>query len=148
MRKCEKHSRENSFFFTGIIFLQCKGKNYNFLFLSRSGLQSKQTSETTSPLSSQFPFPIPIEPFPGFAVMAPPILSMALPSETGRVLSIQSHTVQVLFVFVPFFFKKNYSSLFDLLEFHFLVVVVLLYLVRHGLIVGLLVVLVWVRDDF
>jgi hypothetical protein len=30
--------------------------------------------------------------------MAPPILSLALPSETGRVLSIQSHTVQV-FVF-------------------------------------------------
>lgn len=27
---------------------------------------------------------------------APPILSLALPSETGRVLSIQSHTVQVL----------------------------------------------------
>lgn len=27
--------------------------------------------------------------------MAPPILSLALPSETGRVLSIQSHTVQV-----------------------------------------------------
>ncbi|KAK3001254.1 hypothetical protein RJ639_020721 [Escallonia herrerae] len=27
-------------------------------------------------------------------VMAPPILSLALPSETGRVLSIQSHTVQ------------------------------------------------------
>nr|DAD35645.1 TPA_asm: hypothetical protein HUJ06_006285 [Nelumbo nucifera] len=26
--------------------------------------------------------------------MAPPILSLALPSETGRVLSIQSHTVQ------------------------------------------------------
>ena len=32
--------------------------------------------------------------------MAPPILSLALPSETGRVLSIQSHTVQV-FVFYP-----------------------------------------------
>ncbi|GAV75829.1 Phos_pyr_kin domain-containing protein, partial [Cephalotus follicularis] len=28
------------------------------------------------------------------SVMAPPILSLALPSETGRVLSIQSHTVQ------------------------------------------------------
>lgn len=28
--------------------------------------------------------------------MTPPILSLALPSETGRVLSIQSHTVQVL----------------------------------------------------
>ncbi|KAK2986734.1 hypothetical protein RJ640_010959 [Escallonia rubra] len=28
------------------------------------------------------------------AVMVPPILSLALPSETGRVLSIQSHTVQ------------------------------------------------------
>lgn len=26
----------------------------------------------------------------------PPILSNALPSETGRVLSIQSHTVQVI----------------------------------------------------
>lgn len=31
------------------------------------------------------------------SVMAPPILSLALPSETGRVLSIQSHTVQVFF---------------------------------------------------
>lgn len=29
--------------------------------------------------------------------MAPPILSLALPSGTGRVLSLQSHTVQVLF---------------------------------------------------
>lgn len=29
--------------------------------------------------------------------MAPPILSLALPSATGRVLSIQSHTVQVFF---------------------------------------------------
>ncbi|MCH98077.1 pyridoxal kinase-like, partial [Trifolium medium] len=29
--------------------------------------------------------------------MAPPILSLALPSETGRVLSIQSHTVQLEF---------------------------------------------------
>ncbi|CAI9294576.1 unnamed protein product [Lactuca saligna] len=28
--------------------------------------------------------------------MAPPILSLALPSETGRVLSIQSHTVQII----------------------------------------------------
>ncbi|KAF6138926.1 hypothetical protein GIB67_025655 [Kingdonia uniflora] len=28
------------------------------------------------------------------SIMAPPILSLALPSETGRVLSIQSHTVQ------------------------------------------------------
>lgn len=28
--------------------------------------------------------------------MAPPVLSLVLPSETGRVLSIQSHTVQVL----------------------------------------------------
>jgi hypothetical protein len=33
--------------------------------------------------------------------MAPPVLSLALPSETGRVLSIQSHTVQVLlFLFI------------------------------------------------
>ena len=39
----------------------------------------------------------------------PPILSLALPSETGRVLSIQSHTVQVsplvfslLLVLTPF----------------------------------------------
>ncbi|XP_024031888.1 pyridoxal kinase isoform X2 [Morus notabilis] len=30
----------------------------------------------------------------GISEMAPPILSLALPSETGRVLSIQSHTVQ------------------------------------------------------
>ncbi|GAY43787.1 hypothetical protein CUMW_077230 [Citrus unshiu] len=30
--------------------------------------------------------------------MAPPILSLALPSETGRVLSIQSHTVQLSFL--------------------------------------------------
>ncbi|TXG72598.1 hypothetical protein EZV62_001177 [Acer yangbiense] len=30
------------------------------------------------------------------SAMAPPILSLALPSETGRVLSIQSHTVQVM----------------------------------------------------
>ena len=28
--------------------------------------------------------------------MTPPILLLALPSETGRVLSIQSHTVQVI----------------------------------------------------
>ncbi|XP_071913435.1 pyridoxal kinase-like isoform X2 [Coffea arabica] len=44
------------------------------------------------------------EPFPNFfscrlrsfriSAMAPPVLALALPSETGRVLSIQSHTVQ------------------------------------------------------
>ncbi|XP_027160395.1 pyridoxal kinase isoform X2 [Coffea eugenioides] len=44
------------------------------------------------------------EPFPSFfscrlrsfriSAMAPPVLALALPSETGRVLSIQSHTVQ------------------------------------------------------
>lgn len=32
--------------------------------------------------------------------MAPPILSLVLPSETGRVLSIQSHTVQVFHFFL------------------------------------------------
>lgn len=42
--------------------------------------------------------------------MAPPILSLALPSETGRVLSIQSHTVQVLLVFFFFIF----SFVFDI----------------------------------
>lgn len=33
------------------------------------------------------------------AMGPPPVLSLVLPSETGRVLSIQSHTVQVLFCF-------------------------------------------------
>lgn len=30
----------------------------------------------------------------------PPILSLELPSDTGRVLSLQSHTVQVVFLYV------------------------------------------------
>lgn len=37
--------------------------------------------------------------------MAPPILSLVLPSETGRVLSIQSHTVQVFIFFLLFQFS-------------------------------------------
>jgi hypothetical protein len=54
----------------------------------------------------------------------PPVLSLALPSETGRVLSIQSHTVQVLckilfrlisFFVLSFFFPDSsgtYLSVF------------------------------------
>jgi hypothetical protein len=34
---------------------------------------------------------VPVQP----KMARPPILSVALPSDTGRVLSIQSHTVQV-----------------------------------------------------
>lgn len=40
----------------------------------------------------------------------PPILSLALPSETGRVLSIQSHTVQVLFLCFTLFAFFSSSS--------------------------------------
>ncbi|GAU31110.1 hypothetical protein TSUD_212170, partial [Trifolium subterraneum] len=49
--------------------------------------------------------------------MAPPILSLALPSETGRVLSIQSHTVQG-YVGYPSFKGQvlNGQQLCDLIE--------------------------------
>jgi len=61
--------------------------------------------------------------------MAPPILSLALPSETGRVLSIQSHTVQVyLFSICEVaiqigsieynFFNLHFCMLFFLLNSH------------------------------
>ncbi|KAJ0687915.1 putative pyridoxal kinase [Helianthus annuus] len=43
--------------------------------------------------------------------MAPPILSLALPSETGRVLSIQSHTVQAVCVMG---YVGNKSAVFPL----------------------------------
>ncbi|KAL0554433.1 hypothetical protein IC582_008354 [Cucumis melo] len=51
--------------------------------------------------------------------MAPPILSLALPSATGRVLCIQSHTFQALFVGGYPTFKGqvlNGRQLWDLIE--------------------------------
>ncbi|URD73999.1 Phosphomethylpyrimidine kinase [Musa troglodytarum] len=46
------------------------------------------------------------------AMSPPPILSLALPSDTGRVLSIQSHTVHVSFH--PFFASSFFVTLLDL----------------------------------
>ncbi|MQL90949.1 hypothetical protein Taro_023559 [Colocasia esculenta] len=48
----------------------------------------------------------------------PPVLSVALPSETGRVLSIQSHTVQVLAV-VPFISSLPCSPYFPKSSFNY-----------------------------
>lgn len=47
-----------------------------------------------------------------WAMAPPPVLALALPSETGRVLSIQSHTVQVSFYKYNFHFISIISKQF------------------------------------